>query len=66
MGFAATCLLVDLILKVAKYKEKKVHKKVKKEDEEEDLVLLANVIQNAPQKVFTIGDLLNHTKLESI
>ena len=66
MGFAATCLLVDLILKVAKYKEKKVHKKVKKEDEEEDLVLLANVIQNTPQKVFTIGDLLNHTKLESI
>ena len=39
---------------------------LKKEDEEEDLVLLANVIQNAPQKVFTIGDLLNHTKLESI
>ena len=67
LGFAATCLLVDLIIKLIKYKEKKVHKKVKKEeDNEEDLVLLANVIQNVPQKVFKIGDWLHHTKVESI
>ena len=66
MGFAATCLLVDLIIKVVKYKEKKVHKKKKKEEEEEDLVLLANVIQNVPHTVFKIGDLLHHTKVESI
>ena len=44
-----------------------MHKKVKKEeDNEEDLVLLANVIQNVPQKVFKIGDWLHHTKVESI